>query len=280
MPSKKFNKITSLNHTDQAIWFLNGFWDEMEGEAETIWEMAHQMIAIYCGEPKTYGLKKWDKKEGNELNMFQSNQFLQKIKEPLTYVEFKKKVDLDNDNAMCLIEYLMYKYNKDVSSVVNSPQGGPDANQIELAKEKFEDARKKLQKAKKAEEEAVKALNILKKEEKQFEDQIKKLEIEANGSSVVKSGIAKNKVAQLKEKPPMQAAQVNAEAKQRASQKASKDAKEHFEQVSKLLKDIKTKGGGTKGAVWWMEREIKEMQQYQPKKNRKFLNNILDSMTN
>jgi len=213
--------------------------------------------------------------------MFQSNQFLQKIKEPLTYREFKKKVDIDNNNAMSLIEYLIYKYKKDVPSlVVNSPQGGANASKVEIAKRKFDDARKKMQTAKKAEEEAVKARNVLKGEKKKFEDTIKKLENEAKTSSVVQRGIAKNKVAQLKEHPPLQAAQINAEAKMRASHKASKVAKEHFEEVSKLFKDIKANAGRTKGAIWWMEREIKEIQRNKPHKNPEFLDNILDSMLN
>jgi hypothetical protein len=32
-----FNQICQLPYREQAVWVLNGFWDELQGEAETIW---------------------------------------------------------------------------------------------------------------------------------------------------------------------------------------------------------------------------------------------------
>jgi len=40
-------ELTRKNYSEQAIWFLNGFWTEgAEGEAENIWKFTEGFISL------------------------------------------------------------------------------------------------------------------------------------------------------------------------------------------------------------------------------------------
>lgn len=65
---KAFKKLQKQTHTQQAIWFLNGFWDTMEPEAEKIWEMTHQFWEIQYGKPKYYGALSKRQREEQKKN--------------------------------------------------------------------------------------------------------------------------------------------------------------------------------------------------------------------
>ncbi len=48
----------SLNFSDQAVWYLNGFWTEgAQTHSEKVWEYAHKFIELQYGKPKYYGAK-------------------------------------------------------------------------------------------------------------------------------------------------------------------------------------------------------------------------------
>jgi hypothetical protein len=113
----KFSELTRLKYVDQAKFYLNGFWTEgAEKEAENVWVAAHKFIELD------------DKKKGDgcELDEFQAHKFLESLGETLTVVALReklRKIDLDANGKMALLEYLAYKYSKTVEAVVDSPQG-------------------------------------------------------------------------------------------------------------------------------------------------------------
>lgn len=115
MIQNKFKLNTLKNYAQQAKWFLNGFWNlGAEAEAENIWKFAHKFIEID---------KK--KKEGNDLDEFEAHKFLESLGETLTVMALREKlrqIDVDNNNRMALIEYLIFKYSKTIEAVVNAPQ--------------------------------------------------------------------------------------------------------------------------------------------------------------
>jgi hypothetical protein len=47
---------------------------------------------------------------------------------------------------------------------------------------------------------------------------------------------------------------------------AVQETEEACKQAEAQLNDLKKKTGGSFGAIWWMERELKEAQKYLPKK--------------
>ena len=54
-----------------------------------------------------------------------------------------RKIDLDVNGKMALVEYLIFKYNKGLEATINSPQGD-NRKEIEEAQEKFEEVSKAL----------------------------------------------------------------------------------------------------------------------------------------
>merc|ERR1712038_389777 len=251
---KEWAELVKTTHTEQAIWFLNGFWDDVEADKEQIWDMVHLMIEIECGSPKLYGKKKWEEKEGNDLDQFQSHRFLEKFGETLTVKELSavlKKIDIDTNKRMCMTEYLVYKYKKDGPSVVNSPQGGGDPEEFEAAKKQFNEAQDQLRQAIKLQEELEAAMKALEAEEKSFNDKVAKLEkkVENKRLSATKIGIARSELEQLKSQDPLPL------RKAKLTTKAA-------------TKKAKKQGGVAKGAIWWMERELEELQKFAPRRKK------------
>jgi len=124
----EFAKLTKKSHTDQAIWWLNGFWGDGAADyAETIWEYANIFIELQTGQKVLYGSKKFTLEEKCDLDELQAHKFLEKLGETLTVKELRaklKKLDIDSNNRLALSEYLLSKYNQTPQALVDSPQGG------------------------------------------------------------------------------------------------------------------------------------------------------------
>jgi len=133
---------------------LNGFWkDGAEQEAENIWNFSNKFAEL---DPK--------KKEGNELDEFWSHKFLESLGETLTVVKLReelRKIDLDANGKMALLEYLSFRYNKTVQQVIDSPQGD-NAEEINEASAKLQ-----------AVQDALVELSTQLEEQKQVESQLK-----------------------------------------------------------------------------------------------------------
>jgi len=121
-----------LPFSQQAIWWLNGFWDEeKDKEAETIFgfvqkfkELDHgDKVVAYKGKAKD---KFSEYKEGNQLDEFKSHKFLESLGQTLTAIELRKRletIDIDKNHKMALAEYLLFRYNKTPEVLVAAPQG-------------------------------------------------------------------------------------------------------------------------------------------------------------
>jgi len=125
----KLLELTRMKYEDQAKWFLNGFWTDIEPEAEAIWKCGRKFMEL-----------DQRKKEGNELDEFQAHKFLETLGETLTVVQLRetlRKVDADANGKMALLEYLTFRYSKTVQSVIDAPQGSN--------KEELDEAQARLQ---------------------------------------------------------------------------------------------------------------------------------------
>jgi len=122
-----FAKITALTHFEQAVWWLNGFWEEGAQEIkEDIWNQAHLIVEVQTGAKILYGKRRVDQDQGCDLDEMKAHVFLEKVGETLTVRALRKRLselDVDNNKRMALIEYLLAKYNKTPVQVVNSDQG-------------------------------------------------------------------------------------------------------------------------------------------------------------
>ena len=119
-----WNQIVKKKYADQAVWFLNGFWEEVQPHAEDVWKWA-ELFAELDQEKKA---------EGCELDEFWSHKFLERLGETMTVIEMREKfrtIDVDFNKRMSLIEFLAYRFKKTIQEVIDAPQGG---NQEEINK--------------------------------------------------------------------------------------------------------------------------------------------------
>jgi hypothetical protein len=133
---KEFARIgKEYNYKKQGIFFLNAYWSEYgtngskSNETEAVWDNVHLAIELdqKMGE------------EGHALDEFQSHRFLEKFGQTLTVVAMRqelKKIDIDTDNKMSMLEYFVYHYGLDVATLMTRPQGvNEDLEKAEAALE-------------------------------------------------------------------------------------------------------------------------------------------------
>jgi len=301
---KEFLKLTRMKYTDQAKWYLNGFWKTAEKEAENIWNFTQKFI--HFDEKK---------KAGCELDEFWSHKFLESLGETLTVVALReklRKIDLDANGRMALLEYLCFRFSNSVHDAVHNPQGGSDNQkevdaaaalletlntsltelqaQLELQQKALDSQRTAEAAVRKAEEESRAAVASLQKEQDHYNAQIAILDTKAKDEKLgaAKRGMAASELAQLKSKDPlplnrakltaaaslkkveaerkrMEIATAECEAQTKRVEADQADMQAKVVKAQEALQALKMKGGSAYGALWWMDREIIEAQKYLPK---------------
>jgi len=275
---KRFTELTRMKYAEQAKWFLNGFWGSSgEKEAENIWKFATRFIA----------LDEKQKKNGCELEEFLAHKFLESLGETLTIVELRaklRKIDLDANGKMALLEYLCFRYHKSVADAANAPQGGSpeDQKQIDAAAALLDelntalaDLQTKLASLKKAEEDLKSAVDALHKQQEAHDSELKRLKDKSENTdfSTVIRARAANEFHQLKGKDPLPlnkakltqaAALKKVEAQRRGTEAAQAATQAKADAASAALDELKKRGGTSFGSIWWMEREVTEAQKYLP----------------
>jgi len=144
----KFAELVQKTHTQQAVWWLNGFWADGASEyAETLWNQVLLMIEAETGHKKLYGKRAQEVKEGCDLDELKAHVFLEKMGETLTVRELRKRLadlDIDNNKRMALSEYLLAKYKKTPQQLVAAPQGDADQARLDAAQEQLNRAQDQL----------------------------------------------------------------------------------------------------------------------------------------
>jgi len=249
---EKWNFISGLPYAGQCKWMLNGFWDKLEREAETIW--------TWCNTFSSLDQEK--KAAGTQLDEFWSHKFLESLGETMTVIEMRDKfrtIDADFNKKMSLIEYMIYKYKFPIPAVINAPQGeNKEAitkaqTMVDAAQRAMEEMNQKLEQssaaaaqakttadaaAKAAEAAAAaeaddkRALDDLRNQEEAYKKRMADLEATKNDMSigVVRRNKAANEYDQLKaEDPlPLRKAKITQQATLKKSEKAralAEDAK-------------------------------------------------------
>jgi len=271
-----WSEIVCKKYSDQAIWFMNGFWQEVEKNAEDIWKW----VEIFSD------LDQEKKGDGCELDEFWSHKFLESLGQTMTVIEMREKfrtIDVDFNKRMSLTEYLAYHFKKSIQEVIDAPQGD-NQEEIEAAQKAVEGAQKavdemvaRLDEATRASEAAdcaaakakaasdaaeaaaapyraavaenEKALEELHAQEKAYQDKKDALEKTKNDMSigVVKRNKAANELDQLlAEDPlPLRKAKINQEATVRKMEKAAKP----FNEASAKAEAAKNEADATAAAA-------------------------------
>jgi len=262
--------LVSRTHTEQAIWWLNGFWNELEGEADEFWNMVHIIIEIECGREKRYGRLKWEEKEGCDLDQFQSHRFLEKMGATLTVKELRAKVknlDVDSNKRLALSEYLADKYSKTIQEIANAPQGGQaaqdaldaaakkvhDATELlnqttekaEIAKVQLDEAKKARESSDQTKKQLEEVLKDVEREEKIRDDKIQKLKDKISDDkrySAMKLNTFRNELAQIEgEDPlPLRKAKLTSKAMVKKSKKALKKCNKEEKKCEELNAELES----------------------------------------
>ncbi len=141
--SDDFEKLTSLIHKtykEQAVWFLNAFWDEFASkEAESFWKFVHTFNEI----------DQQNKDQGSSLDELSAHRFLEKYSETMTVLSMREKLrstgalkEEKGRKYIPITHYLLIKYNVDWHKLVNAPQGSKE--EIEKAQRMFEEVQNAL----------------------------------------------------------------------------------------------------------------------------------------
>eukprot|EP00164_Ancoracysta_twista_P000594 GFYU01000786.1.p1 GENE.GFYU01000786.1~~GFYU01000786.1.p1 ORF type:complete len:264 (+),score=127.53 GFYU01000786.1:96-887(+) len=170
---QKLAEVTQTSIEDQAKTFLRAFVLEFQGNFEEVLELAAE-FKKYAPNPEENSLVR-------ELDEHQAHIFLEKRGETATVVELRDalaEIDLDKNRNVAFIEYVLWKFHKNLSQLFTPPKGGASPEALAMLDKAIEDFQKVI-----AEREA---------REKKMEE-LKKI---ADGEGV-KAMAAKNELAQL-----------------------------------------------------------------------------------
>jgi len=230
----QFKEVTSKPHKEQAIYFLNAFWEEHGKDAEDVWKWTHKFLELEKGQWDEKHKDEKDKKEaytpGSDIDEVLAHKVLESFGETLTALKLRevlRTIDLDSNKRVAVIEFCLFKFKGEVKDLLDEKrlvnQGVPQ--ELTDAQKALEDARKEIEKV---------------------EAKKKQLEAEAEQPGV-KGNAAKASLAQflLEDHTELNKAVASAEFKVRLAQKLQ--------------------GPQPRGAIWWVGREAQEAAKYKPK---------------
>merc|ERR1711982_186523 len=192
---EKLHSLCAKTYKEQAIWFLNSFWEEFaQKEAETIWN--------YVGTNAELDLENHE--EGCGLDEMKAHVFLEKFNETLTVREMRAKLrstgaigEAERPKTVPLTHFLLYKYAVDWHTLTDETRQGSNKEEMAKAEKMLEEvaaavkqSESKAATARKALAEAQSAENAAKEREAEAKQQ------EANAKSAAEQA----KVAEAKAK--------------------------------------------------------------------------------
>jgi len=272
--SEKLQNLASKNYKDQAVWFLNAFWNDFASkEADNIYDYVHKHQTL---DPK--------KADGNELDEMLAHRFLEQINSTMTITELRdyiRSIGIDKVRYVPLVHYLIAKYKADLHKLVNASQGdnaeevAKAQSLLEQAQAALENAQKRAKDSAQAEAELKKSLEELRAQEEAFNNKTAELTRKTNEGGVVSQNKAKAELAQhLASDPlPLNRAKLNTEAATKKAEKARQAADEalvaarkSFDDAEAYLKEVSSRSGSAKGGLWWINHELQEAKKYLPQK--------------
>jgi len=257
-----FNSVCAKPFSQQAVSFLNAYWNEVGDQAEFIFTVAHQTI-MYA-DMHTNNIHYFHEyEEGNDLDFNIGLYFYERLckfldqkenkewikeqwkpsqPELLTAIvrkkELREKVDVNFDGRISFLEYLLYQYREFANPADfikrSEKKGNDEPEEIRLARLALEEVNKRI---------------------REYEKRKQQLTEESKGTGV-KALRSKNMLAQLEAGPiaeHLRKALILAEAAVRKAVKmygaggsASKKDGEEGSSAPQL------------GATWWMNRDLQE----------------------
>jgi len=304
--SEKLASLCSKSYKEQAIWFLNAFWDAYASkESERVWSYVKKCVDLDL-----------DKRaDGNALDEVNAHRFLETMGETMTVVELRDTLrktgaiaQSDRPKLVPLTHYILFRFKVDWRALVNtkgdnSAEIAEAQRLLEEVSNAFAESDKQAQFARQAEaearhveapfkaaqEEVEAAMADVTAKENEKKRRTEELQKKSEEGSVVQQNKAKAELAQhLAEDPlPLRKAKITLdaarkkaekarapfEAATRAAEAARQKAEDALDQTrlrvaeaEAYLAEVKAKPGTPHGAIWWLERELHERKQYLPER--------------
>jgi len=286
---EKLGSLCALTYKDQAVWFLNAFFNQFQSEAENLWNYVHKFADL---DLQNHGA-------GSSLDELNGHRFLEGLGETLTVLAMRDKLrttgaigQTERPRTVPLTHYILFKYGVDWHILVNS--AGDNSEEIakaqalldevsylfEEAERRAEDARREEAPFKAAQEEVDVALAEVKAQEDARNRLMEELTRKSQSGGVVQANKAKNEIAQLLAEDPLplrrakitleaalkkaEKARAPFEAATRIAEAAAEAARQKVEEAEAYLAEVKSRPGSPHGRIWWMERELHEKKKFMP----------------
>ena len=163
----KLQTLCKLTYKEQAVWFLNAFWEGglkggagMEAQAERMWNYTDKAGVIDNA-----------KASGNALDEMEAHRFLEAFDEAHTVLQMRSQLrktgalaENERPKEVPLTHFLLDKYEVDWHKLVNADQGD-NAAKIAEAQDKLQAVQDAFDASAKADSEAAAALNQAKSSE-------------------------------------------------------------------------------------------------------------------
>eukprot|EP00457_Paulinella_chromatophora_P010034 gb/GEZN01010120.1/.p1 GENE.gb/GEZN01010120.1/~~gb/GEZN01010120.1/.p1 ORF type:complete len:237 (+),score=76.77 gb/GEZN01010120.1/:158-868(+) len=139
------NGIGKKGLEEQAQFFLNAFWEEWgEENKETVWRWCAEMMEIDLEAWQGEGKKKEDYKARDSLSLQWAMKMLEKQGKALSPIQYKKefkKIDVNFDGNMSLLEYALYESKRTLKQLMEAPQ--TTTAEVETCKKKLAEVQQK-----------------------------------------------------------------------------------------------------------------------------------------
>jgi len=147
----KFKQLCAKKYKDQAIWYLNGYWNQVGKDAETIWKYEHK-----CEE-----LDLQARADGSSLDEMNGHRFLEFFKVTQTVKEMRDTLRAagvaEKFSNVPITHFLLSLFKGDWKYLVNSSQGD-NKEEVEQAQRMLVAVQKALQDSEEKAHVAAKAL--------------------------------------------------------------------------------------------------------------------------
>eukprot|EP00005_Dracoamoeba_jomungandri_P013818 CAMPEP_0174269366 /NCGR_PEP_ID=MMETSP0439-20130205/40762_1 /TAXON_ID=0 /ORGANISM="Stereomyxa ramosa, Strain Chinc5" /LENGTH=350 /DNA_ID=CAMNT_0015358101 /DNA_START=13 /DNA_END=1065 /DNA_ORIENTATION=+ len=264
MSHDDLTELCSKSFKDQAVWFMNAYWDEFaSAEAENFWRYVQVANQV-------------DVNGNGRIDELEGHRFLELLKEEMTVMSMRKKLretraisEGERPQTVPLTHYLLFKYGVSWEELLTKPQGGDpaevakaeamlkevmealaqaeataaSARQAVIAAKQAVDAAKQAEvfAQQKAQEEADREAELVaakaelaaslaevQREEDAYNNRTEELKRKSKEGGIVSQGKAKNDLAvHLAEDPlPLRKAKITAEAALKKNERAVKAAAE------------------------------------------------------
>merc|ERR1712137_399263 len=173
----KLQELCGKSYKQQAVWFLNCFWEQFaEKEAELFWNYVQ----------KNAELDLENHEQGAALDEMKAHVFLEKFDETLTVRAMREKLrstgalgETERPKVVPLTHYLLYKYNADWKLLVDETRQGSNKEELEKAEKMLAEVQAAFQESERKAGLARQALN----EAQAAENAAKQREAAANASA-------------------------------------------------------------------------------------------------